>query len=353
MGLQEDKAQLLSQLTIDRSALQRNGFGLSQLLSACLGSAIAAGLLVYYLIGSSGDGGDVQPAHASTTAVVEQSSALVTTDTAPPNQLMPDSQRPVEILNASGYITARRIATVSAEIMGRIVSVDVEEGMQVQADQVLATLDDKVARVDLALAKAAVQARQAERQSLQADLGEARRVLKRVKQLDGKQHSSEAQLTRAQADVDKLTGALANADAQWRIAQLQVERQQEMLDDHTITAPFAGIITEKNAQPGEIVSPSSAGGGFTRTGICTLVDMGSLEIEVDVNEAFIGRVFSGQSVIANLDAYPDWDVPASVIAIIPTADRAKATVSVRIRIEQKDPRILPDMGVKVAFLKQQ
>ena len=110
-------------------------------------------------------------------------------------------------------------------------------------------------------------------------------------------------------------------------------------------------MTKKNAQPGEIVSPSSAGGGFTRTGICTIVDMDSLEIEVDVNESFIGRVYPGQKVAAQLDAYSDWTIPASVIAIIPTADRAKATVRVRIKIEIKDDKILPEMGIKVAFLQ--
>jgi multidrug resistance efflux pump len=135
------------------------------------------------------------------------------------------------------------------------------------------------------------------------------------------------------------------------VAKVETRRQQERLDNHTIRAPFSGVVTQKNAQPGEIVSPSSAGGGFTRTGICTIVDMSSLEIEVDVNESFIGRVYPGQKVRASLDAYPDWDIPASVIATIPTADRAKATVQVRIEIELQDARILPDMGVKVGFLK--
>ena len=257
------------------------------------------------------------------------------------------------VLNASGYITARRVATVSAEVMGLITSVEVEEGMQVDQNQVIARLDDAVVKVNLELAQAQVAVKQAGLKSIRADLDEAQRVLQRVSRLEGGHYSSEAELTRARADLDKSKSALAAARADIAVAQLEVTRQQAHFDKHTIRAPFAGVVTVKNAQPGEIVSPSSAGGGFTRTGICTIVDMASLEIEVDVNEAFIGRVVAGQEVVANLDAYPNWDIPASVIAIIPTADRAKATVRVRIKIEAQDARILPDMGVKVAFLKDQ
>lgn len=257
-----------------------------------------------------------------------------------------------EVLNASGFITARRIATVSAETMGLISDVMVEEGMQVKKGQVLATLDSSVASVGLRLAKARAEVLATRIVSTEIDLQEANRVLNRLKKLDEESYSSESQITRAQADVDKLQNLLISSRADINVALLQAEQQQELLDNHTIRAPFSGIVTVKNAQPGEIVAPSSAGGGFTRTGICTIVDMDSLEIEVDVNEAYIGRVSKDQRVKANLDAYPNWDIPASVIAIIPTADRAKATVKVRIRIEQKDGRILPDMGVKVAFLKE-
>jgi multidrug efflux pump subunit AcrA (membrane-fusion protein) len=163
--------------------------------------------------------------------------------------------------------------------------------------------------------------------------------------------SSEASRTDAMAKLQSLTANFKSADAEIVLAKIDIRRQKERLADHTIRAPFSGVVTVKNAQPGEIVSPASAGGGFTRTGICTIVDMSSLEIEVDVNESFIGRVFPGQTVQANLEAYPDWIIPASVIAIIPTADRAKATVQVRIKLKLSDHRILPDMGVKVAFLK--
>ncbi|MCO1333074.1 efflux RND transporter periplasmic adaptor subunit [Microbulbifer sp. OS29] len=254
------------------------------------------------------------------------------------------------ILNASGYITPRRMATVSAEVMGLISSVDVEEGMQVEEGQVLARLDDAKARVALDFAQAQILVLQAQQASIHAKLKEAERQYRRFAGLRDKNYSSKAQLTQSEASVEGLRADLNSAQANIQVAVLEAERQRERLADHTIRAPFAGVVTTKNAQPGEIVAPSSAGGGFTRTGICTIVDMSSLEIEVDVNEAFIGRVAKGQKVNANLDAYPNWNIPATVIAIIPTADRAKATVRVRIAIDNKDVRILPDMGVKVGFL---
>jgi len=256
-----------------------------------------------------------------------------------------------QILNASGYITARRTATVSSQAFGLITDVRVEEGMSVEKGQILALLDDKVAAVDLKFAQAQVRVAEALLGSSKANLDEAERVLVRVSELKTADFSSEASVTKAQANVDSLTAEYTRAHANIDVAKLEAKRQQERHSYFTIKAPFSGVVTVKNAQPGEIVSPSSAGGGFTRTGICTIVDMTSLEIEVDVNEAFIGRVFKGQRVEANLDAYPDWKISAAVIAVIPTADRAKATVKVRIGIDKLDSRILPDMGVKVAFLK--
>ncbi len=132
-------------------------------------------------------------------------------------------------------------------------------------------------------------------------------------------------------------------------AERQVAMWQQQMDDLIIRAPFAGVVTTKAAQPGEMISPVSAGGGFTRTGIGTIVDMESLEIEIDVNESYINRVEAGQAVEATLDAYPQWKIPCKVIAIIPTADRQKSTVKVRVGFDKLDPRILPEMGVKVAF----
>jgi RND family efflux transporter MFP subunit len=162
--------------------------------------------------------------------------------------------------------------------------------------------------------------------------------------------STKADLDTADADVDALVARLDLGRQDVQVSERQVALRRQDLDDTVIRAPFSGVAVSKDAQPGEMISPVSAGGGFTRTGICTLVDMKSLEIEVDVNESYIHRVQPGQKAQATLDAYPDWQIPAHVIMPVPTADRQKATVKVRLGFEQLDPRILPDMGVKVAFL---
>ena len=255
------------------------------------------------------------------------------------------------MLSASGYITARRMATVASRITGQLTEVIVEEGMRVAAGDVLARLDDRIAKNDLDRAQAEQRAAQAQVESGKAQLAEAKRVLARVENLKKTDFSSEAALTDARAMMERLTASLASDRAQVDVAAFRVQGAREQLDLHVIRAPFAGVVTEKTAQPGEVVSPMSAGGGFTRMGVCTIVDMSSLEIEVDVNESYIGRVSAGQRVTATLDAYPDWEIPARVIAIIPSANREKATVRVRIGLETDDARILPDMGVKVAFRK--
>jgi RND family efflux transporter MFP subunit len=255
------------------------------------------------------------------------------------------------VLSASGYITARRMATVASRITGQLTEVVVEEGMRVAGGDVLARLDDRIAKNDLDRAQAEQRAAQAQVDSGKAQLAEAKRVLARVENLKKTDFSSEAALTDSRATMERLTAGLASDRAQVDVAAFRVQGAREQLDLHVIRAPFAGVVTEKTAQPGEVVSPMSAGGGFTRTGVCTIVDMSSLEIEVDVNESYIGRVSAGQRVTATLDAYPDWEIPARVIAIIPSANREKATVRVRIGLETDDARILPDMGVKVAFRK--
>ena len=268
------------------------------------------------------------------------------------NQTQSTSAQSQQILNASGYITARRKATVSAEITGRILEIFIEEGTVVEKGQIVAKLDDTLAKVDLDLAKARVRSAEARISEIEVDLAEAKRVLARTEELIKTQIASQAALTKAQARVDTLKSSYERAAVDIDIAKLEVTRQRETVEKYVIRAPFDGVVVGKNAQPGEMISPVSAGGGFTRTGICTIVDMDSLEIEVDVNESYIGRVFAGQKVLATLDSYPDWDIPAAVIAVVPTANRDKATVKVRISLGVKDPRILPDMGVKVAFLKE-
>jgi RND family efflux transporter MFP subunit len=253
-------------------------------------------------------------------------------------------------LAASGYVVARRKATVAAEITGKVVETMVEEGMVVEVGQVVARLDSVLAETDLALATSRVAAAEGAANAIAADLRDAERIFQRAQTLSQKNFASEADVTRTEARLAVLKAQLAQAQAQLQTARLDVKRNAAVLDKHSIRAPFSGVVVERSAQPGEMISPLSAGGGFTRTGVCTIVDMDSIEVEVDVNEAFIGRVRAGGPVEAALDAYPDWTIPAKVIAIVPTANRDKATVRVRIGFRQKDPRILPDMAVKVRFL---
>jgi RND family efflux transporter MFP subunit len=256
------------------------------------------------------------------------------------------------VLNASGYVTARRRATVSSKITGKVVEVNVEEGMVVKEGQVLARLDDANARAALLLAEAQTEAARQAVAENEVRLAEARVTLRRQQQLMEDGLATEAELDQAQAEVDSIDARVAALRQQVRVAERQVAVQQTDLDNTVIRAPFSGVAISKDAQPGEMVSPVSAGGGFTRTGISTIVDMDSLEIEVDVNESYINRVTTGQGVTAVLDAYPDWQIPAKVITMVPTADRQTATVLVRIGFEALDPRILPDMGVKVTFLRE-
>jgi HlyD family secretion protein len=259
--------------------------------------------------------------------------------------------RQAAVLNASGYVVARRRATVSSKITGKVIEVNVEEGMSVREGQVLARLDASSFVAALALAEAQTEAARRAVRENEVRLEDARRTLRRRTQLVQDRLVTEADLDTARADVESLEARIAAARAQVAVAERQIEVERTNLDNAVIRAPFSGVAISKDAQPGEMVSPVSAGGGFTRTGICTIVDMRSLEIEVDVNESYINRVETGQPVSATLNAYPDWQIPAHVITTVPKGDRQKATVLVRIGFQQLDPRILPDMGVKVTFLK--
>jgi RND family efflux transporter MFP subunit len=259
--------------------------------------------------------------------------------------------RGTAVLDASGYVVARREATVSSKVTGKIAAVLIEEGMEVAQGQVLARLDDASLQPELELARTQLRARETERQEIRVRLTEAERALARVKRLRADSLISEADLDKAQAERDALAARLDALAGTIEVAAATVRVYEQQLGDLTVRAPFAGVIVSKDAQPGEMVSPVSAGGGFTRTGIATLVDMDSREIEVDVNEAFINRVSAGQRTEATLDAYPDWRIASHVINIVPTADRQKATVRVRIAFDELDPRILTNMGVKVSFLE--
>ncbi len=254
------------------------------------------------------------------------------------------------LLNASGYVTPRRRATIAAKITGRVTGVFFDEGTRVTEGQLLATLDDSDVQKALSSAKADRDSSQAAIADLQVQLKNAQIELHRADQLQKAGVQTQEQLDTAGMNADSLKAKIELAKAQVAASQARIVEAQQAVDNCTIRAPFAGIVVSKDAQVGEMVSPISAGGGFTRTGIATIVDMNSNEIEVDVNESYISRVHDGQPVTAILDAYPDWEIPSKVRTIIPTADRQKATVKVRISFLKLDPRILPDMGIKVTFL---
>ncbi|MGO8817128.1 MAG: efflux RND transporter periplasmic adaptor subunit [Terriglobia bacterium] len=263
-----------------------------------------------------------------------------------------NTQEAETLLNASGYVTPRRRATVAAKITGRVTSVQFDEGMNVKDGQLLATLDDSDMKRALDAAMADRKSAQGAIADYQVQLRYAQIALHRTQELREAQVSSQDALDIASTNVDSLKAKIALAKDQVEASATRIEQAQQNVDNCVIRAPFSGIIVSKDAQVGEMVSPLSAGGGFTRTGIATIVDMNSNEIEVDVNEAYIARVKPAQKVTATLDAYPDWQIPSHVRTIIPTADRQKATVKVRISFDKLDPRILPDMGVKVAFLSE-
>ena len=253
------------------------------------------------------------------------------------------------VLNASGYVTARRQATVSSKTAGQIIDIAIEEGMEVTAGQVLARLDASNLERSVRLAEAQTAAAGKAVLEVEAQLAEARLRQERTRRLVEEQVAGQADLDRVNGEVATFEARIERQRQDTRVSERQVEVIRQQIEDMVIRAPFDGVITAKNAQPGEMMSPIAGGAGFTRTGIGTIVDMTSLEIEVDVNEAYINRVSPGQPVDAVLDSYDDWTIPARVIAIIPTADRDRATVRVRIGFEELDPRILPDMGVKVSF----
>ncbi len=269
-----------------------------------------------------------------TTAVVEESSSV--------------GGMRATLLNASGYVTARRSATVSSKVTGKVVEVLVDEGMEVKEGQVLARLDASNVEASLRYAEAQLEATRRALAETKSNRDLAEKELARLTGLSDAGAASRADYDRADAHARAMAARLEKQAADVLVAKADVAQWQQQVADNTILAPFGGIVTSKNAQPGEMISPMSVG-GFTRTGICTIVDMDSLEIEVDVNESYINRVQAGQRVEATLDSYPEWKIPAKVIAIIPTADRQKATVKVRVAFDELDPRILPDMAVKVAF----
>jgi RND family efflux transporter MFP subunit len=327
-----DKSSLLNQLRIDRSEPPPSG-GHGKWWATGIAAAIIAASGVWYLLRPTGV--------IVTTAVAQAATSGG-----------PASIGGASLLDASGYIVARRRATVSSKVTGKVVEVHLEEGQRVEAGDVIARLDDSNWKAALAQSNAQLQQAQANLASAQTAYDDAKPIFERNEQQKAAAVISAQSFDEAKAQYNVARNNLLIAQSALDSARAGVAVAQRSLDDTVIRAPFAGIVTEKAAQPGEMVSPVSAGGGFTRTGIGTIVDMDSLEVEVDVSENFINRVHPQQPVVIKLNAYPDWEIPGSVIAMIPTADRAKATVKVRIAIKQKDPRIIPEMGARVSFLTE-
>jgi RND family efflux transporter MFP subunit len=330
--VEKDRAALLNQLRIDRTQPPSSD-GHGKWWATGLAVVIVAASGIWYLTRPTGI--------AITTAVAQAATSGGSA-----------ANTGASLLDASGYIVARRRATVSSKVTGKVMKVMLEEGQRVEAGEVIARLDDSNWRASLAQSNAQLQQAEANVASAQTAFDDAKPIFERSEKQKAAAVISAQSFDESHAQFNVARNNLLIAQRGLESARAGVDVAQRNLDDTVIRAPFAGIVTEKSAQPGEMVSPISAGGGFTRTGIGTIVDMDSLEVEVDVSENFINRVRPQQPVTIKLNAYPDWDIPGSVIAMIPTADRAKATVKVRIAIKQKDPRIIPEMGARVAFLEE-
>jgi RND family efflux transporter MFP subunit len=326
-----DKSELLRHLRIDRDkrAPERTGTRRWWWVAAILGLLIVAGVGSFVWLGSAVPAVKVVVARPVSTG---------------------EGTAGASILDASGYVVARRQATVSAKITGKIAQVFIEEGQHVKENEIVAKLDDTNATAALLQAKAAVTQAEATLAQAKAAADDIAPIYRRNQQLAAANVISKEALDTSKANYDAKQTDLAVAKGNLAVRQAALQVAERETDDTIVRAPFTGVVTTKSAQPGEIVSPLSAGGGFTRTGICTLVDMDSLEVEVDVSENFISRVHADEPAALKLNAYPDWQIPAYVIAVIPTADRSKATVKVRVGFKSRDPRILPEMGARVSFL---
>ncbi|MET0357778.1 MAG: efflux RND transporter periplasmic adaptor subunit [Cellvibrio sp.] len=320
-----NKSDLLSQLRIDRNASP------SRAIWPWILGVVGLLLVIFLSIHFFSD--------AAPVPVKVQMARMATVD--------PSS---ASVLDSTGYVVARRQATVSSKVTGKVLEVLIEEGMAVEKNQIVARLEDINARKSFDVTKAELDAAKAQVGEARARLTEAKLNFDRNSSLIQKQLVSQSAYDSAKANYDSLRAQLSNRQEMVNVSEKLLAQQRQNLEDFILRAPFAGVVIAKTSQPGEMISPISAGSGFTRTGICTLVDMTSLEIEVDVNESYIQRVHEGQLAEAVLEAYPEWKIPAKVAAIIPTADRQKATVKVRVAFQNLDPRILPDMGVKVSFL---
>jgi RND family efflux transporter MFP subunit len=313
MNVENDKSSLLDSLKIERSASVRRKGPSLWLIAGIAVMAIAAGGAGWYFWPDNS-----VAVHAVTASALGSGGASGTG------------------LDASGYIVARRTATLSAKILGKLTEVNFEEGQKVKTGEIVARLDDSNYSALL---------RQAQAQEVAAKQAydDAAPIYERYQRLKAQGAISTDAVENQRIAYDTARTALD-------VAKTAVTFAQANENDTYVRAPFDGIVTVKVAQVGEVVAPSAAGGGSTRTGIVTMVDMNSLEGLIDVSENYIDRVDVGGNAVIHLDAYPDWDIPGSVIAIIPTADQSKGTVQVRVAIKTKDTRILPEMAARVTFM---
>ena len=329
----DPKAALLDQLRIDRTQTPRHpGAGswwrwLIGISAAVVVMAAAAGLWIF---ASARDG---IPVHTVVAKALATSGGGGTTGGG-------------SLLDASGYVVALRQASVSAKAIYKVNELLVQEGQPVKEGQVIARLDDTNARAALEQSRAQVKQLEASLAAAKLAADDARPIFLRNKTQLAEGLISPEAFDASKSAYDAAQTAALVAEGNLTVAKAAVDINQRYEDDTVIKAPFDGVVTVKTAQPGEIVSPQFLGGG----GIAKIVDMDSLEVDVDVSENFINRVHSKQPATITLNAYPDWRIPAEVIAVIPTADRSKATVKVRIGFKQKDARIVPEMGARVSFL---
>lgn len=330
----EKESSRLEGLKIDRDSAA--GGSSSKWLWGLGGSGIAA--LILFGIWIFGDAENESASAALTSETETQTPAPVRAANA-------------SLLDAAGYVVARRQATVASKVQGKLLEVLVEEGDQVEENQILARLDDANVRAAMNQARARLGQAEANLQSARVALEDFEATNARDEDLFERGIVSAQQLEDTRAEYNERRMAVLVAEQAVGVERATLQVTEQNLDDTVVRAPFSGVVIAKAAEPGEMVSPNSTG-GFTRTGICTIVDMDSLEVEVDVSESFISRVQTGQRATVYLNAYPDWGIPAEVLAVIPTADRARATVKVRISLLEKDARIVPEMGARVSFFEQ-
>jgi len=311
MTVHSDKSSLLDSLKIERAPVRRKGPS-PFLYGGVAAVLILAGAAGWYFWPDSGI-----PVHVITVSAEGSGGSGAS-------------------LDASGYVVARRKATLSAKISGKIAELHFEEGQKVQSGDIIARLDDSNDQASLAQARAV--------------LSQAKAAFENAERYYTRYQALKAQNAISTDLVENQRILYDTARTQYGVAQAQVNSAESALRDTVVRAPFAGVVTVRVAQIGEVVAPTASGGGDTRTGILTIVDMDSLEVQVDVSENYIERVQVGGAAVIHLDAFPDWDIPGSVIAIIPTADQAKGTVAVRVAIKSKDARILPNMAARVGFM---